>query len=429
MVNALHSIRSVLLSVFVLLIGHGLQLTLFPLKALELGWSPSLIALMGSAYYGGFILGCLCVTRMIRRVGHIRVFATAVAMAAMMLLAAELLQLVALWFAARFAIGAVIAVLYTVVESWLNERSDSAHRGSVLSAYATISLGGIVVGQMLIEIDVPALDVFFGAAALLFIAAILPIGLTRAIQPEAPEDTRVDLGVAYRASRVGFVGAALAGIVVGLLWGAGAVFAIEVAGASDAGNRFVLVAIAAGAIAQFPAGRISDYVDRRWVILVLALIGIGGALLGLSAQRLSDLTLLYFAATAIGVGALPLYALCIAHANDSADGRFLAIASGMLMIHAAGSVAGPLAFAAFEQFGVPHAFALTLGIAFGGTLLYTLTGLVRREASREYFEPYQPLPKTTPTVAQLDPRDEEAEDEDASVALAVDFAASTTVSY
>ena len=414
---------------FVLLIGHGLQLTLFPLKALELGWSSSLIALMGSAYYGGFILGCLCVSHVIRRVGHIRVFATAVALATMTLLAAEMLQFVWVWFLVRFLVGAVIATLYTVVESWLNERSDSNHRGSVLSAYATISLAGIVLGQLLIEVEVPDLDSFFGASAVLFIAAILPIGLTRASQPEPPEDVRVDLRVAYRASRVGFVGATLAGIVVGLLWGAGAVFAIDVAGTVDAGNRFVLIAIGAGAIAQFPVGRVSDYLDRRWVILALALVGIGGTLLGLRAQQLGDLTLLYLAAAAIGMGALPLYALCIAHANDHADGRFLAIASAMLMTHAAGSVAGPLGYAALETFGVQSAFVMTLGVAFGGVVLHTLSGLVQREASRAYFEPYQPLPKTTPTVAQLDPRDEEEEDEDASVALAVDFAASTTVSY
>ena len=53
MTATLRSLRSILLSVAVLLAGHGLQLTLLPLEAHTFGWSTSAIGLTGSAYYLG----------------------------------------------------------------------------------------------------------------------------------------------------------------------------------------------------------------------------------------------------------------------------------------------------------------------------------------------------------------------------------------
>ena len=401
MTDSLRSIRSVLLSVLLLLAGHGLQLTLLPLQAQALGWPSHLVGITGSAYYVGFLAGCLLVGTIVRRVGHIRAFLVFVALAALAINLAGSVPAFIAWLVLRAVNGCAMAVLYTVVESWLNERSSDAHRGSLLAVYTVLSLGAMATGQLFI--DQLSFETLFKIAFALVIAAALPIGLTRNEQPAVAANTSTDWRTAYRASHVGIVGAALSGIVVGMTWTVGAINAADVSGSTEAGARFVIFAIAGGLIAQFPAGRLSDFVDRRGVIAALAGIGLAGALLPifwLDTQALNVSTFL------LGAGAMPMYSICIAHASDNASGRFLAIATSMLMASSLGSVMGPILFSVIEAGSPGNGFTITVSIAFGTCLGWTVARILRHKVSRDHFEPYQPLPKTTPEVVTLDPRNQ-----------------------
>ena len=175
----------------VLLAGHGLQLTLLPLEAQTFGWSTSAIGLTGSAYYVGFILGCLSIPRLIRRVGHIRAHAVAVAVATLAVLLASMFESFVFWLGLRFLTGWSLASLYTVIESWLNEEVDDSRRGSVLAVYTMISLGAMVAGQALVEFDAFSLDELFPIAAVLIVAAAIPVSLTERSQPAVPHEVRI----------------------------------------------------------------------------------------------------------------------------------------------------------------------------------------------------------------------------------------------
>ena len=387
----------------VLLTGHGLQLTLLPLKAQSLDWSSGLIGLTGSAYYAGFVLGCLCVPAIIRRVGHIRTFMTFVAVAAMAVMLASAIPEFALWLVLRFCTGCSLAALYTVVESWLNERTCNEQRGAVLALYTTLSLGAMAVGQLFVEIGALSLEQLFTISSLLLIAATLPVGLTSNAQPTPPGEVRINWRFVYGASHVGVICAGLSGVVVGLLWSMGAAYASDVVGSIEAGSRFVMSAILGGFVVQFPAGRLSDYVDRRLVVLCLALVGAAGASLALLAPGHAE-PVLYLSAFLCGAGAMPMYSICVAHANDNANGNFLQIASGMLIAHALGSVVGPLLFAVLSATALPDAFALTILTSFTACIGWTLIRMRSHTVSRDYYEPYEPLPKTTAEAVSLDPR-------------------------
>jgi len=403
MTGSLRSLQSILLSVLVLLIGHGLQLTLLPLKARALDWSNGAIGLTGSAYYLGFIVGCLTIPGLVRRVGHIRAFSLGVAIAAIsVLLASVLLDLVS-WMVLRFFTGATFAGLYMVVESWLNERSSNQQRGSILALYTTISLGAMALGQLFVEVDSLSLDMLFPLAGVLLIAATLPIGSTSQPQPAPPVDIHFSWSFIYSASHVGVVCAGLSGVVNGLIWTLGAVFAADIAGNIEAGARFVLFAILGGFLTQFPAGRLSDRVDRRWVILILGIIGLSGGVLMMFIGAPNN-ALLYLSAFLCGAGAMPMYSICVAHANDNADGRFMQIASGMLVANALGAVAGPLFYGVMQKSGVNNGFMLAICIAFGACICWTILRMRTHAVTREFFEPYQPLPETGVEVAILDPR-------------------------
>ena len=75
MVRSLIPISALLLSDALLLLGHGLLLTLLPVAANQLGFTAVEVALTGSAYFLGIIGGCLATPHVLQRVGHIRGFA------------------------------------------------------------------------------------------------------------------------------------------------------------------------------------------------------------------------------------------------------------------------------------------------------------------------------------------------------------------
>lgn len=402
MAGTLRSVRSLLFSVTILLAGHGLQLTLLPLRAREMGWDSSAIGLTGSAYYIGFIVGCLMIPQIIRRVGHIRAFAVMVATASMAVLAASVLETYAAWLALRFLTGWSMACLYTVIESWLNDRVENRERGALLGIYTMVSLLALTVGQLFIELRGLSLAELFPVAGLVIIGSTIPVALTSRSQPGMPPAFQFSLRPVYQASHVGVICAGISGLVMGLIWSVGAVYAAEVTGHVESGARFVMSVILGGLLLQFPLGRLSDRLDRRWIILGLGVVGLVGSAVSIFGSP--DGMLLYVCGFLCGGAAMPMYAISIAHANDNAEGRFLQIASGMLMANALGAVLGPLAYGASRAAGMRQGFLVTMGVAFVCCVAWTALRLRTHEVRREHFEPFQPLPKTTPEVAVLDPR-------------------------
>ena len=263
MTSTIRSLFSVFLSLTILLVGHGLQQTLLPLYAQSIGWSPAEIGLTGSAYFIGFILGCYGMPVLIRRVGHIRVFTVCSALAIVAVLTLEKWQLLGVWILTRGVTGASFAGLYTVLESWLNEESPNESRGFVLSLYGFVSLAAMSLGQLLVseaEID--------GGASLVAVAfglAILPVALTTSPQPQVPSEFKLSLKAAYRASQVGLILAGVSGFIMGLVWSNGAVYVNSLNG--DAGANFIAATLLGGMCCQLPVGRLSDQIDRRWVLL------------------------------------------------------------------------------------------------------------------------------------------------------------------
>ena len=72
--SPLASVAALLVSVAILVMGNGLQSILLPVRASQEDFGTFEIGLMGSAYYLGFVVGCLQGGRLIARVGHIRAF-------------------------------------------------------------------------------------------------------------------------------------------------------------------------------------------------------------------------------------------------------------------------------------------------------------------------------------------------------------------
>ncbi len=403
MTRYLVPVAALLLSVAILLTGHGLQLTLLPLRAEVLGFTAADIGITGSGYFLGFVVGCITIPGVIGRVGHIRTFAVMAAVATSSLLVVSLSTGLFAWLLLRFATGWALCGLYMVIESWLNERAPSEIRGGILSLYAMITLLAISGAQLFLGLDDPANATLFIVAALLLSLAIVPVGLTRSIAPHPVSRARLDFAKLFRTSQVAVVAAALGGMVTGSFWALGPVYASAQGFSAEDVGLFMIAAILGGAALQYPVGRLSDHYDRRLFILGLTSLGaIAATLTGIYGH--GDAALVF--AFAFGAATMPLYALCVAHANDSINDGFVEMASGILMMNSIGSVVGPAVAAtlmgAFGAGAMFHFAAFALALA----AVWTLHRLRVRRSTREHVQPFVPLPEMTPAALDLDPRGE-----------------------
>jgi len=380
MKRTLLSVSPLLLGVAILLTGQGLQGTLLPVRANMEGFSTLAIGLMGGAYFFGFTLGCLRGSVLLRKVGHIRVFAAMTALASAVPLFHGLWQEPWLWWLLRFVTGYCFAVLYVVIESWLNERSTNETRGAVFSAYTLITLTVLAAGQqMLLLYDPGQLSLFAIASAIVSIAAI-PVVLSVAPSPGHEEtQAKLDLVRLFRISPAGAVGCLAAGLANGSFWALAPSFVFGYSSDASLAAWFMTAAVLGGAAGQWPLGLWSDRVDRRWVLAFAALVGmIMGLLIWQFYEDVSTLHLMFLSA-AWGAVAFPIYAVAVANANDNAaPGEYVMISSGLLLMYGLGAIAGPFSAPLLMHFVGPGGLYLFAAFIHLALLVYIAYRISKR---------------------------------------------------
>lgn len=178
-----------------------MQFTLLPLRGSVEGFGNLALGVIASAYYFGFVSGCLLAPVLILRAGHIRAFATMVAVAVAVALAYALAPAVIAWIAFRSISGLCVAGIYLVVESWLNDHASNEVRGLVMSVYVIVNFAAFTAAQMLVTLYPVEETGDFMIAAMLSSIAIVPVALTRSAQPAPITLVRFRPYVLYRAAR------------------------------------------------------------------------------------------------------------------------------------------------------------------------------------------------------------------------------------
>lgn len=388
--KALAPVAALLLSVALVLMGNGLQGALLPLRAGIDGQTALEIGILGSSYFLGFGAGCYMAAYFIERSGHIRAFAAAVALASTTALLHALVTDPLVWWMLRAMTGFCFAVIYTVIESWLNDKSDDANRGTIFSVYTIINLTVLTIGQFMLVFGDPSEFPLFTIASILVSLSAIPVALSRAEAPAPPQQTRLRLGHLYRLSPAGTVGAFAVGTANGTFWALGPIYAAQsLPGLSgtEAVAFFMSAVVLGGALGQWPLGRWSDRLDRRLVIVAAACCaaGAGGALFFLSAALGPGLIAL---AALFGFFAFPLYALSVAHTNDVIDrSAYVEAASGLLLLYGIGAVIGPLiaaTLAGFTEVRTIFAFTAAVHVAL---VLFIAYRIARRTPSEEPDQP------------------------------------------
>lgn len=402
-VTALGSVATILTCAALLFAGNGLLQTLLPIRAGLEGYSIALIGLLGTAYFGGFAAGCFIGPRVIMSVGHVRAFAGLTAVLTVTFLAFPIYVDPVFWGVMRFVSGACLAVLYIVVESWLNDSSSNANRGRILSTYIIVTNIVTMVGQLMVASSDTREPTLFIVAAMLICLSIVPLSLTPTMTPTPIPSARLNLLTLYKVSPVGVVGCLLAGVVEGAFWTLGPVFA-QGRGMVTADIAMLMAAfVFGGTLSQWPLGWVSDKIDRRIVIAVLSFgTVITGLIIGFGIIPSGSAT---FAMAAVhGALMIPIYALCISNANDNVPkSRMVETSGGLLLSYSIGATIGPLTASQFMGDDRPGGLFVFIGAILFLLGLFTLYRLIiDTNRSRVEKSPFAPTSAASPSVFPMD---------------------------
>ena len=375
MKDALKSLAALFFGFSFLVTGHGILGSLVGVRLTLEGIGPDIAGLVMSGFFIGIVSGGLLTPGLIQRVGHIRVFGAMAALAAVSAAVHPLWVAPVPWFALRLLTGFATTSMYIVVESWVNDRATNDNRGRLLSFYMLVwylSVGG---SQFLLTAGDPAGSDLFIYATVLYALGAVPVLLATGKAPTFHAPQRVSLRALWRLAPLGMGACFLTGSLHGTLMSMAPVYA-KSSGLGDERVAMILSAIFIGAaVLQWPIGRMSDRVDRRWV---LALASLAGAALSLVAWQFEDVSFVLLALLMglFGGLCLPLYSLCLALCNDRLQqDQMVGAAATMYLLVGVGAMTGPpLAGVVMDHIGPEGFFLFEAGLMalLGGIALLTL---------------------------------------------------------
>ena len=402
MVYILNNSWALLLGMFLLMLGNGTQGTLLSVRGALEGFGPTTMSYVMTAYYVGFLLGSKLAPKLIRRVGHVRVFAALASLVSAAFIGYAMAPDPYVWAALRLVVGFGFSGVYVVAESWLNDAATNETRGQALSAYMIIQMLGLVLAQFLILMADPSGFVLFAVISILVSVSFAPILLSVSPAPAFSASPPMTLKRLFKTSPLGAVGAFILGGVLSVLFGMTAVFATEIGLAATEISLLVGVSYLGAVVMQYPIGWMSDRMDRR--LLVVIVTGFAAVAIALALPFAGSFYTLLALGFLIGSTGGPLYSLLIAHTNDYLEPEDMANASGALVflngIGAAGTpVLVGLAMTRYGAFSYYYALILLMG----SIAAYGAYRMTRREAIPvEDTMSYTPvMPQTTPIAAEL----------------------------
>ncbi|HZD26316.1 MAG TPA: MFS transporter [Alphaproteobacteria bacterium] len=410
MVGFVRLAGALFLSIAILQTGTGLFGTFLPVRMDLEAFSPTVIGLIGSSYFAGFILGSLFCDRLLAAVGHIRAFA---GLAALVCSVAILIGLEVnpwTWGALRLVNGLCIAGLFLVIESWLNSSVSNEGRGRLFAFYMSISYTALGAGQFLVGTWPAKGPELFMLAALFYAFSLVPLALSPRSNPIPYERHSFGLRRLIAVSPLGMAGCLIAGVILGAFYSLMPVTIRGLGLGVEVVARFMGFAILFGLVMQWPLGKLSDIFDRRKILTLMAFAVAGAAgALALLATR-GELTLLVLAGF-FGATVFTLYPISVAHANDYAGpADVVPLTAGLLVAYGVGAAFGPTLAAGVVEATGPQGVFLFSAVAAALLGLFALFRMTRREAvPLEEQGPFVPLLRTSVASAELSPLiDEEA---------------------
>src|SRR5210317_2115653 len=333
-----------------LMMAYGYQGSLLGVRAVQEEFSLTATGFMMSGYFVGYFIGAATIPNIISRVGHIRVFAAFASLASLVILVHSIFIHPFIWFILRVLTGISMVCIYTVAESWLNDRSSNKNRGSVLSVYMVILYGAMGVGMFLLNFSSPQNFQPFILISVITSAALIPILLTKRKAPTFKKISTMSLQEAFISSPFGMVSSFFYGTIQSALFTLLAVYATTMNFSIFQISLVTFLLAISGAISQWPIGKLSDMFDRRKVIIIVTFAAAFFAFCAIFASGTmyydgmlgSNKFWFYIFLILFSFCSLPMFSLILAHTNDFIPKeKFVAAGASLQFTFGMGAMGGP----------------------------------------------------------------------------------------
>ena len=404
-----------------IMLAYGFQGSLLGVRAVQENFSLTATGFMMSGYFVGYFIGAKFITNIIGRVGHIRSFAAFASAASVAILAHSLFVNPLTWFFLRVVTGISMASIYTIAESWLNDRSSNKNRGSILSIYMIILYGSMGLGMFFLNFSAPENFEPFILVSLLMSIALIPILMTKRKAPTFKKIQGMSLKELYETSPLGMVSALIYGAVQSALFLLLAVYAASMNFTILEISIVTFLLAVSGAISQWPIGKLSDIFDRRKVIIYSTFGAAFFAICAILASRQMYLpdglatskTWFYICVILFSFLSLPMFAIILAYTNDYIPKeKFVVAGAGLQIAFGLGAMSGPLMCSIFMDIVGINGFWMFLAI------FHSLIGIfgiyrikVRSEVQENPDSQFTAMPESiTPVGMELNPQTEPLEE-------------------
>ena len=382
-------------------VGHGALGALVVQQGGRLQFSITVLGMLSSATFIGFLASNLLLYRLLPRISFIRTFSIcAVVMTALVLLM-PMLPAEGAWLLLRFLYGVFFSAAVIVCDGWLNASATNKNRGKFMGMFMTVNYLLFGMGQYILLVGREVPTHAFMLTAIIMALCLVPMCMTRFSEPQTP--ARGDRGLSWRDAYAIAPVSLLGQFGFGAMTGATFLFINYVEGLDmSAGRQATLAALlfGSGFLLQMPMGWLADKVsDRRDIMIGVAGISAVLAVLLCLGEVLSYAPLALLI-VAFGSVSTTLFSLNIAYGQSFVEREKSAAYSGVLFrVYALGALLGaPLAGFLMDAVASLMLFVV-IGAILGGITLMTATNRLMpryRPASQEQFRPASPLAAVQP---------------------------------
>ncbi len=364
MLRALKDNWALFLGILLLMISNGLLATLLTIRGIALGFSEVTIGVMQAGYPLGALLGAVVAPKLVEKVGHIRSFGALASLCSISAIVHLLTDDPVSWSVMRVLAGFCYPGLYVISESWLNAKAENWYRASLLSIYFVVMSAGASIGAAMAGIEDTNGVMLFGITSILISISLVPILISNNRAPEYSATERLPIVKLLRISPLAIYGAVLNGVLTSGIFISLPLYGLALGMSAARATSLLVMATLAGAVFQFPIGWLSDRVDRRLIVAGVSAVAAVVAL-GLATGMLAGH--LHLAVGLMAGMLLPVYSICVAHANDHLTPTQIVPASGTMVLAInvgilVGSLSGPAIIGLTGPAGLMMFFAIVSGL-------------------------------------------------------------------
>lgn len=343
----------------------SLSLPLLSMRMEQAGLSGGYIGLNSAAGGLATVVAAPYVPRLAHWFGVRRLLVGSVLLSALVFLGFAYVANFDLWFPLRILYGFALTILFVLSEFWINSAAPEDKRGLVMGIYSTALGIGFAAGPVILRMTGTDGALPFIAGAGVILLATFPILLAGSQTPDLEGHASEGLGQIVASSPTATAAAFVFGAIEAGSMALLPVYGLR-AGLSPGESALLVSLMALGSVLfQIPLGLLSDRMDRR---ALLALIALGSVALSLLMPAASGAWLTLAILTFFWGGLISgLYPVALAHLGSRYRGAQLAAANAaFIMLYATGTlVAPPLMGGAMDLVrpqGLPLSIALMLGL-------------------------------------------------------------------